>query len=230
MLAYKTIYTVNQCRERLKYNRYDSPWHRDDANTRDGDELSVFTFLKQAQTDSEQNLSLCLHRAKAHGMSLLIITPSRLQVAGDGEKSASTVAAAVLPRKWLEEYNAWIESTSTIQPRLEDSRHGDFFDFYTYRKSLCLTEHQGVYDVATGHRIKNRRKIIERMWELGFAAHRGRPLTLARPRWAGEREELEEITDLADRYWTRRNRSDAAKKLVSAFTSINRYCAWPGAW
>jgi hypothetical protein len=103
-------------------------------------------------------------------------------------------------------------------------------EFYTYRASLCLREHQGVYDVATGRRLTNRREIIERMWRLGFAAQRGRPLSIARTRWTGNREELTEVADLAERHWNRRNTSDVAKKLVSAWRSINRYAAWPGSW
>jgi hypothetical protein len=35
---------------------------------------------------------------------------------------------------------------------------------------------------------------------------------------------------LAERHWNRRNTSDVAKKLVSAWRSINRYAAWPGSW
>jgi len=233
MLHFQTIYTVNQGRSRLKGNRYDSPWHRhrDDGASRDGDEMSVFTFSKQAQAESQCNLDHCLTVARDHAMSLLVITPNRIQVGGDGDgPKAHNTADVLFTKSWLREHNDWLESTSDVTPKIEESQHGQFVDFYTYRRSVCVQEHQGVYDVVTGQRIKPRREIIERMWALGFAAYRGRPLTMARPRWAGEREELEEITALADRYWTRRSRSDAAKKLVSTFTSINRYCAWPGAW
>ena len=93
-----------------------------------------------------------------------------------------------------------------------------------------MQEHQGIYDVATGRRLTNRREIIERMWALGFAAQRGRPLLIARVRWTGNRQELEHVTQLAQQYWDRRHQSDMAKKMVSAFRSINRYAAWPGAW
>jgi hypothetical protein len=230
MLAYQSIHAINEALSRIKYNRYDRPWHRDEGHSRHGDELTVFTFGKQAESESKENLAMCLTMARDHGMNLLIITPSRVQVASDSHCDSAPALAKIFPKVWLDEYNKWIDSTHPIQPTIENSKYGEYFDFYTYRKSLCLFSHQGVYDVQSGQRIKNRRGIIQRMWDLGFAAYRGRPLTLAKPRWAGEREELKEITDLADRYWARRNQSDAAKKIVSVYTSINRYCAWPGAW
>jgi hypothetical protein len=113
---------------------------------------------------------------------------------------------------------------------MEATDRGSMTGFYSYRACLCLKEHEGVYDVQSGRRLTNRRDIIERMWALGFAANRGRPLAFAKLRWTGSREELELITELADRYWNRRYESEAAKKMVSAYTSINRYAAWPGAW
>jgi hypothetical protein len=78
--------------------------------------------------------------------------------------------------------------------------------------------------------MTRREDIIRAFWSLGFATWRGRPYSIARLRWSGEREELEELTSLAGRYWRNRSRSDVAKKIVSAHRSINRYAAWPGAW
>jgi hypothetical protein len=87
-----------------------------------------------------------------------------------------------------------------------------------------------VYDVTTGQRMTRRETIIRAFWDLGFATWRGRPYSVARLRWSGERAELEELTALAGRYWPNQYRSDVAKKIVSAHRSINRYAAWPGAW
>lgn len=229
MLRYETIYNVNQSRDRIRRNYYNSPWTNSDGNTREGDELSLFTFGKQAQADSEHNLNWCLSVARDAGLNLLVVTQNRIQLGGHGEPIVAA-KSVLFPPTWLRDYNAWVDGTTDAVPRIEENDHGRFIDFYTYRRSMLMQDHQGVYDVSTGRRIKNRRDIIERMWALGFAAQRGRPLTFARTHWAGNREELETITRLADRYWSRRGQSDAAKKMVSAYTSINRYCAWPGAW
>ena len=231
MLAYQTICNVNRASERIRRDSYNSRYYNNDGNTLDGDEMTVFTFGKRASAESENNLQRCLTAARDYEQDLVIITENRIQVAGGtGSGRHELVAQALFPTAWLREYNNWLESTNPVKPSFHDGCHGEFLDFYSWRRSLCLKEHQGVYDVATGQRLKNRRDIIERMWAMGFAARRGRPLTIAKPKWCGEREELEEITVLADRFWSRRSHSEVAKKIVSTYTSINRYCAWPGAW
>ena len=160
---------------------------------------------------------------------LVVFKPEQVQIAGTGDGSHAA-ADRLFPASWLREYEQWIDTTYPIGYRVDSSEQGSFSEFYTYRPALCLRKHQGVYDVASGRRLTNRREIIERMWRLGFAAQRGRPLSMARTKWTGNREELQEIADLADRHWNRRNTSEAAKKLVSVWRSINRYSAWPGSW
>jgi len=231
MLAYQTICNVNRAQDRMRRDSYNSRFYNTAGESRGSDEMTVFTFGKQAKDDSEHNLQRCLTVAREYEQDLVIIAENRIQVAGGtGSGRHELAARALFPTAWLDEYNDWLEGSSPVCARLHDSRHGEFLDFYSWRRSLCVKEHQGVYDVATGKRLTNRRNIIERMWAMGFAAHRGRPLTIAKPQWCGEREELEEITELAERFWPRRGKSEVAKKIVSTYTSINRYCAWPGAW
>ena len=230
MLKYETINEVNRATERQRRDRYDNPWS-DKQYTRDGDALVVFTLDPEAKRDSQANFDLVMSLARQYRQDLLIIKPQQVQVAGVGDGSVNRDMARVLfPDSWLRAYEQWIDTRHPMAPRFDQSEQGALLEFYTYRPSLCLREQQGVYDVATGRRLTNRREIIERMWQLGFAAHRGRPLSIARTKWTGNREELEIITDLAERHWSRRNTSEAAKKLVSAWRSINRYAAWPGSW
>jgi hypothetical protein len=231
MMEYRVINEVNDARGRLKHNRYNSVWHRDKDNTLDSDQLIEFTFGSQAERDSQSNHDWVMAKAREHDLDLVVFKPCQIQVAGFGDGSRCEDAARTLfPDPWLREYEKWVDTTYPMGYRSDQSQQGQVSEFYTYRHSLCLREHQGVYDVATGRRLTNRREIIERMWRLGFAAHRGRPLSIARTRWTGNREELTEVADLAERHWNRRNTSEAAKKLVSAWRSINRYAAWPGSW
>jgi hypothetical protein len=231
MMEYRVINEVNDARGRIKHNRYNSVWKGNDRNTLDSDQLIEFTFGSQAERDSRSNFDLVLSVARQYGQSLVVFKPSQIQVAGaSDQESNKAVAEALFPQAWLREYEKWVDTTYPMGPRSDQSQQGRVCEFYTYRHSLCLREHQGVYDVATGRRLTNRREIIQRMWDLGFAAHRGRPLSIARIKWTGNREELTELADLADRHWNRRNTSDAAKKLVSAWRSIARYAAWPGSW
>ena len=228
MLKYLTISETNKTQERLRRNGYGNRW-QDSNHTREADTLAVFTLGPESQKDSQHNFDLVMATARHHAQDLLVIKPGQIQIAGTGDQQ-NAMADTLFSRQWLKEYQEWMDTSHPITPRFEQSEQGAFVEFYTYRPSLCLREQQGVYDVATGRRLTNRREIIERMWRLGFAAQRGRPLSFARVRWTGNREELEVITDLAERYWSRRNTSEAAKKLVSAWRSINRYAAWPGSW
>lgn len=226
MLNYLNIYQANKVGRRLKRDRYGGYYGKE--HTREGDTLTMFTIDPVAQRESRANLDLILTVARDHGQRLVVFKPNQIQVAGGGD--ARSVANQLFPGAWLEHYQQWIDSTSPITASTQASQAGESMEFYSWRNCLAWIGHQGVYDVDTGQRLTNRRDIIERMWDLGFAAHRGRPLSVARIRWTGEREELVELTELAERHWHRANRSEVAKKMVSAYRSINRYAAWPGAW
>lgn len=228
MLKYLTICEANKTQERLRLNVYGNIW-RDSNHNREADTLAVFTLGPESQKDSQHNFDLVISTARHYNQDLVVIKPGQVQIAGVGDQQ-KVMADTLFPRQWLKEYERWMDTSHPITPRFDHSEQGEVCEFYTYRPALCLREQQGVYDVTTGRRLTNRREIIERMWRLGFAAHRGRPLSFARIRWTGNREELEIITDLAERHWNRRNTSEAAKKLVSAWRSINRYAAWPGSW
>lgn len=227
MIQYQTIYEMLKAQRRLKKGYR---WRSDD-HTAESDRLLTFTLGPQAQRDSQGNLQALLAAARDHGMSLVILRDHKMQVAGTGD--AESVINQVFDRDWLRGFNEWMDSVKyPTGAMLEDSGRGQWGGFRTYRHCFCLGEHQGVYEVATGRRITNRREIIERYWNLGFAAWRGRPATIAELRWSGTREELTELTELADRYWHRGRHGDTevSKKIVSAYRSINRYAAWPGAW
>jgi len=228
MIRYRVISEANNIVRRLKRNMYDRPWG-DRNHTRDGDSLTLFTLKPQALCDSATNLDLVMSVARAYGQELVVVKPNMIQIAGR-DRRCEAVADILFPQAWRREHQEWLDSTSPMIPRLDRNDRGEVCEFYTWRPALCVDQHQGVYDVATGDRLKNRRDIIERMWALGFAAQRGRPLSMARQRWTGSCEELDLITRLADQHWQRASGSEAAKKMVSTFRSINRYAAWPGAW
>jgi hypothetical protein len=230
MIGYERIYEINRVRRRLKQDRYGGYFGTTD-HTRDGDRLQEFTLGPAAVAQSQANLDTCLAIAREYEQDLVVIKPYVIQIAGStGSGRSELVAGRLWPRQWLVEHSRWLDGSGPTAPSLDATEQGEVAAFYSYRACLCLNEHQGVYEASTGRRLTNRRDTIQRIWDLGFAAVRGRPLAIARTRWTGTRAELETITQLADRYWTRKHSSEAAKKMVSAYTSINRYAAWPGAW
>lgn len=228
MLEYRSIYDINRIRRRIKRGRYG---YHGDSHTLDGDRLHEFTLAPEAQAHSQANLDRCLVLAREYDQALVIIKPYVIQVAGGaGSGHHTQVAKRLFPDPWLKQHSDWLDSASPVYPSLDATDSGAVAAFYSYRSCLCLDEHQGVYEASTGRRLTNRRDIIQRMWALGFAANRGRPLSIARIRWTGTRQELELITQMADRHWARKHSTEAARKIVTVYTSINRYAAWPGAW
>jgi hypothetical protein len=231
MLRYETIYEVSGARRRLgnRTHRRDPYAWRQDGRNRDADQLSLFTFETPALADSANNLDFLLAQARGYNQRYVVLTDTKIQIAG--EHDTEHVANSIAPPEWQRDFAEWLEYQSGYNaPAVDDTRHGSTVTLQSWRHCFCLKEHQGVYDVATGRRMTCREDIIRAFWDLGFATWRGRPYSIARLRWSGEREELEELTALASRYWNSKYRSDVAKKIVSAHRSINRYAAWPGAW
>jgi len=228
MIKYQTISQANKTAQRLKRDTYHHSWG-DQDHTRDGDRLTLFTVEPEALCHSEHNLKLVLNVASAYNQKLVVIKTNMIQVAGSTDQHQQ-VGDLLFPEQWRKEHQTWLGSSGPVAPRCDHSDLGQMCEFYTWRPALVMPKHQGVYDAQTGQRITNRREIIDRMWALGFAAHRGRPLSIAKIRWTGSRQELELATQLAEQHWDRRRTSDVARKLCSVFTSINRYAAWPGAW
>lgn len=228
MLKYEVIHIVNQARRRIEDKRRDRyvGWQKGGA-TRDHDQLSLFTLESTAVEHSAHNLAWLLALCRAHNQKYVILKEMQIQTVG--QNNAEIMASLITPENWMQQFREWVDSENQ-ETLTESSGHGEVVHFNTWRRCLTTREHQGVYEVTTGRRLTNRREIIERFWDMGFATWRGRPYSIARLRWAGNREELEEVTELYHRHYHRRRTSDAAKKMVSAYCSINRYAAWPGAW
>ena len=230
MLKYQHIHEVSNARRRLGDSRRDRYAWRQDGRTRDNDQLALFTFETPALADSAHNLDFLMAQARGYNQRYVVLTDTKIQIAG--EHDAEHVANAIAPREWQQDFADWLDANHRGHgaPALEDTRHGSVVTLQSWRHCFCLKEHQGVYDVTTGQRMTRREDIIRAFWSLGFATWRGRPYSIAKLRWSGEREELEELTALASRYWSSQNRTDVAKKITSAHRSINRYAAWPGSW
>ena len=229
MLRYENIYEVVGARRRLKDNYRDRYSWRQDGRNRETDQLTLFTFETEALEDSSHNLNFLLSVARDLHQRYVILLDNKIQVTG--EQWTSRVAERIAPREWKSDFSAWIEDDhERIAAVLEETRLGGVITLHSWRRCFTLKEHQGVYEAQTGRRLTNREEIIQAFWSLGFATWRGRPYSIAKLRWSGERNELEELSDLANRYWSSRSRTDVAKKITSAYRSINRYAAWPGSW
>lgn len=223
MLAYQNIYATHDAQERL---RRDYRWNSG-GHTRDSDTMLMFTIGTKAEEDAVNNLNFLMTIGKKHGATHLVLHDNRIQfLAHDADNQ---LEQDLLPKEWVKEYNDWTDSRQ-LDFTVQNSGQGYCHSFRSWRHSFATRKTHGIYDLTTGVRLTNRQEIISRIWDHGFATWRGRPLSVASIRWSGSREELEDLTRIADRYWHRRHQSDMAKKMCSAYTAINRYAAWPGAW
>ncbi len=225
MIQYQNVKVYSDARERHRNDRYQ--W-RSDGHTRESDRMVMFTTESHAQEESVLNLEHFKVLGRAHNMRYLVVNRTKLQFVGHNH--LELIQRAVSRDAWCEDYKKE-HSDRLPDMNIDVTDRGGVLHIRAYNHGLLLKEHYGVYDLQEDQRIKNREAIIERFWEYGFATWRGRPPTVSQLRWSGPRDHLEHLTTLADHYWRHDNgRNEVAKKICSAYRSINRYAAWPGAW
>ena len=231
MLQYQTIYAVNQANYRLAVGKRDR-YGWSGQNNREADTLTVFTLGQQANRESSENLDNLLKLGEKFQQSFVVFTDHKIQFLGAATTDVVSVSKNLYSDEWREEFEQWGDNKgiSRLRPYAERSSQGAVTQLLTWKRCFALAKHQGVYSVKSGKKITNRREIIQNFWDFGFAALRGRPLTVATIASVGERSDLEQITELAQIYYHKRGFSEAAKKMVTNFTSLNRVAAWPGAW
>ena len=230
MLDIKNIHTYNEATDRL-YRRY--YYGSTGEESRKSDQLVKFTFRTHAMLDSSANLENLLAVAQESGVALLLVKPKTVQFLGLAGSPTQAFAQAfsdqwqvaatkIIHRdqKYPSDFTSWFET----------SDRGDVKSITHYQAPFLMQEHAGVYDCATGERIKNRREVIQRVWDLGFACQRGRPLMVARQKWSGSRQDLIRAEEIFNEFYLRRNTSDSARKLCQVYTSASRHYAWPGTW
>lgn len=228
MLKYQNLYHFLQASARIKSGP--NSWsYRNGNNDYNTDKMVTWQENDRAIKDSKSNLDFLLDVGKRNRGDLLVLTSNFIQIVGANDMSMAL--QDLTPGTWMADFSTWADNSSVyINPRRR-SHQSDRGECAEISGGYWSTNnYHGIYEVATGNRIKNRQEIISRFWDHGFAAWRGRPLRVAPVTWAGTRSELEDLTLIASKHWNRKHVSDVAKKLCSAYTATNRYAAWPGSW
>ena len=232
MLEIQNIHAYNDAGERLR-RRYYNWITGDGAEARRTDTLTEFTFRTHALLDSSANLENLLELGRTAGVSLLVFKPRTVQFVAP----ADAVTAAwhtVFSESQLHEWEQTLATRgnnvyySTFATWCDNTNAGSASSVTHYLAPFAVKEHAGVYDCDTGDRITDRRAVIQRVWDLGFACKRGRPLTVARTAWSGSREDLVRAEEIYDEF--RDNHSDPARKLRAVYNTAARHYAWPGTW
>lgn len=226
MIHSEHIKPYSDARDRFTRKNYYGGW-RNETYTREHDRMVMFTTESRAQEESAMNLEHFKVLAREYNMRYLIVNRVKIQFLGTDH--LELLRQSIRRDAWYEQYKKEHDREPDISTDVTEI--GGVLHLRAYNHGLMLKEQYGVYDLEKNRRIKNREEIIRSFWEYGFATWRGRPPSVAQLRWSGPREHLEDLTRLADRYWKYDNgRNEVARKIVSAYRSINRYAAWPGAW
>lgn len=225
MIVKENVKTYSEARERYTRSRYG--W-RSDSHTRDSDRMLMFTTENRAQEESLLNLEHFKTLGRAYNMRYLVTNRVKIQFVGHDH--LELVRQTIARDAWNEAYKKENHGHG-MDMSIDATDSGSVLHVRAYNHGLMLKEQYGVYDLSEDRRVTNRKEIIQRFWDYGFATWRGRPPTVAQLRWSGPCESLTHLTKLADQYWKLDNgRNEVARKIVSAYRSINRYAAWPGAW
>jgi hypothetical protein len=189
----------------------------------------MFTVESHAREESTANFEYLEDLGRRHGAELMVANDSKIQYVSE-RSIKDGIHYEIENSQWYRDLADTKEGWRRPMIETDITDRGECVTVRFHHHSWLIPEHMGVYDLETEKRIKNREQIIRTFWDYGFATWRGRPPTVARIRWSGSREELEELSALYDRHRWRSYVSDMAKKICSAYRSINRYAAWPGAW
>lgn len=198
-------------------------------------QLQMFTLDKKAKEESRANIEIILDTAEKIEAQNVVVKSNMLQFIGTENSLAYQDLSS---EEWMDRYRQFCDRHNSFyfsKPfwTHAESEHGyHTFSMYAYGLDALFarTPQTGFYDTASRSKITNRKQQIQILWNLGWAAQRGRPVSVGLERHSGSPSEIALITKLASDMWHRRGQSDVADKIISTYTSTNRYYAWPGSW
>ena len=217
MLLYQNIHTVLAAQGRLG-RKVDYEYWPNQSHSRDADRMVVFTIGAKADADAASNLAYLLDLGRRHNCAYLMLDAHKVQFLA--KQIQNNIEQEMVPSAWRKEYLAWCgkEYRLGLEFCIEDSGQGVLHYFLPVRRVFATKNTRGFYDIASGIKLTNRRKIIECIWEYGFTTRRGRPVSVGSIELSGStRQELEALRSKEPPYnWPRK--------------ALSRYYTWPGAW
>jgi len=234
-LEFENLAEWGKLHRKIKNQRHQWFWTKPSKDEVESWRLQMFTVDKKAQEESEQNLGKILDVASQAEAPYVVLKPDMLQFVGTENSLAHTVLAS---EEWMDQYRQFCEKNSHFYfskpfwTHAESDQGLHTFTLYAYGLDALFARspQTGFYDTKAGKKITDRKQQITTLWDLGWAARRGRPVSVGNERHSGSTSEIQLITKLASDMWHRRGQSDVADRIISTYTSTNRYYAWPGSW
>jgi len=230
MFEFEHIVKYKQADERIRVNRYNSPYYNTEGSSRDGDVLIKFTVEKYAREEDQHNRDILFDRARKIGAQFIIqgyrgpqiVIPYLL----DGNAGLFDDYEENFQTSWNKEVNymAYLD----IRGFRSDRATAISCAGYRRRDGHVMPGSTGVYDVATGKKITGRQNILQRLWDLGFLGNRGVVLYAADYR-DGSPEDVLRYIQVKPMLKTLSWNSPLVKGLDLGMTKISRACDWPDA-
>lgn len=231
-LEFKNLAEWGKLSRKLKNNR--SFWSKPSEDEIAGWRLQMFTVDKDAKEESRTNLERLKEKAKDIGAPVLIVKGDNVQLVGT---DYAVSASELMDQDWFDEISEFFDRKNMYYSKPFWTHHESDSGTHTFSLHGYGTDaiwarapQTGFYLVDEDRKVTDRREQIQTLWDLGYVARRGRPVSVGWERHSGSTDEVAMITKQANAMWHRKGHSEVADKICSIYTSINRYYAWPGSW
>ena len=232
-LEFENLAEWGKLHRKIKNNR-SFFWNKPSRDEVDGWKLQMFTVDKEAKLESSRNLDRMKSKAEDIDAPLLIVKGDNVQFVGTDWSITTT---DLIEQEWIDRVSDFFEqrnyySSKPFWTHHESSCGTQAYSLHTYGADATFARapQTGFYLVEEDRKVTDRKEQIQLLWDLGYVARRGRPVSVGWERHSGSTEEIAMITRQAKEMWHRKGHSEVADKICSIYTSINRYYAWPGSW
>jgi hypothetical protein len=232
-LEFQNLAEWSKLNRKLKQS-LSSYWVRASQDEIDGWRLQMFTCDKESKQESVRNLDRLKQKAEEIEAPVLIVKGDNFQFVG---MQQAIVATDLVDQEWMDTVSEYFDRKNYYSSKPfwthHESNNGDqAYSLHTYGADAVFarTPQTGFYLLGEDRKVTDRREQIQLLWDYGFVARRGRPVSVGWERHSGSPDEIAMITRQARQMWHRRHSSEVAAKMCSIYTSINRYYAWPGSW
>jgi hypothetical protein len=191
-------------------------------------QLQLWTASPVAHEQSQDNFDQLLALAQQQGCAWMILRPKQVQFVGG---NADLRQIFNLP--WAEHYDKILDDPHSYYQMITHLNRLNqnwlvrrlVSHFRCYSPTIVTDRHQGFWRVETGERMTNRLDQMDVIWDAGFLARRGWPLTCAQPSQYGTRDSIEHLGRMDRRQLG--SSDHIYRRLDQLYRSVNRDCCWP---
>lgn len=225
---FEHIVKYKMANERIRANRYNNQYYNSEGHTRDGDILICFTVEKYALEEDQRNRARLLDSARSIGARYLIHGQRGPQIVIPGIVSGADKIFTDYQEQFKQAWETESNYMTYLDVRNYNSDRATAVSCRGYRRAYghVMPGFTGVYDVATGNKLKGRQNILRALWDMGFLGDRGVVLYAANYR-DGSPEDVRRYLQIKSLTKTLSRNSPIVKGLQSGMNKIYRACDWP---